>query len=244
MGFIVTTILASMAYSLWTTLFPIFLDAAGFRLWEVGFTSSLLFSLIFITALPAGFIADLAPVRILMASSLFIQVFFLYAIQSAQNLFMLIIMLILYSFSQALANQAGIRLVTAVVEMERRGLGYSLYMLIGGISRIAGSYLSGYIAERYGYFTLFETSELLLIAAALTALLIRAPHPRGDSSTSRLLNIITRREYLLLVAAISIHDFSIFAAMPYVALFQKKVIGLGPYEIGVLTAIQLSLIHI
>lgn len=241
-AFIVVAALTGMANSLWMTLFPVFLDAVGFQLWEVGLASSLLNALIFMTALPAGLLADRVSVRVMLASSTIAQALLLYMIRSVNAMPLLVLGLIAYSFSQSLGNQSGIRLVTAATGPERRGLVYSIYMLVGGVAGIAGSYLSGYIVERYGYFQLFQLAIALLLLASAASLAIR--HARTGTRPKRVLaEYMARREYLLLVAAISVHDFAVFASGAYVSLFQKKVVGVSEYEIGLLVAIQNSLMQ-
>ena len=235
--FLLATALATTAHSLWLTLFPLFLDERGFQLWEVGVTSGLTYTLIFISALPAGLASDAVSTRAALIASSLIQLASLYAMVNAPSASLLALLLIVYSFSLAVRRQAAVRLVATLSGVGDRAFKYSLYLLATGLANALGSYLSGLVVEEWGYARLFSLSELLLLASALAALRIEGA-PRGRLPRLRAIKkVALSREMVLLTSSLSIHDFSVFMCLPYVALFQRKVVGLTPYQIGVLSAL-------
>ena len=236
MEFLLATALAATAHSLWLTLFPVFLDERGFQLWEVGVASGLTYALTFISALPAGLASDAASTRAALVASSLIQLASLHAVANAPSAILLIPLLVIYSFSLAVRGQAAVRLVATLSGRGDRAFKYSLYLLATGLANALGSYLSGLVAEEWGYMQLFSLSEFLLLASALAALGIKGA-PRGRLPGLRAIKqVALSREMVLLTSSLSIHDFSVFMCMPYVALFQKKVVGITPYQIGVLSA--------
>ena len=239
-AFLVSIALAALANSLWTTLFPIFLDERGFKLLEIGIASSLTFSLVFILAFPAGLISDWIPTRRALLASFSAQLASLYLMYAARDPVSIIALLVAYNFSLSLQGQASVKLVATVSRVGERAFKYSVYMMIVGVSRIIGSYLSGLIVNYWGFQSLFEISEILLMCSALIALGVSGGSMNRLPSLIEVRHLALRREVVLLVASLSLHDFAIFACLPYVALFMKNVVGLTVYEIGLLSAIRFA----
>ena len=234
-GFVLYTILNSLAHAIWYTLFPIHLRSLGYSIGQAGLTSSLPQTLSFILALPAGLVADALSVRPIFIASSLGQAVAIALIPISPSSWTVISLLTIYTFFSVLRSQSSLRAIAQQVSATRWGTGYSLYLLSVGASGAAGSYLSGFVAERMGFIPLYLISAAVFASSVFALYGFQDPHHSGRRLT---LNLRTLRNssFVSLTLSLTVHDVAIFALSPYVALYQKEILSLTPYQMGLISA--------
>lgn len=233
--FVLHTLISSFAHSLWYTLFPIYLRSLGLPLAEVGLASSLPLTLSFVLALPAGVVADTLPARSALIAATGGQAAIVALLPSLQSPIATASLLFSYTFLSTLRGQSSLRIVTSRSNQSDMGTWYSMYLLASGASAAVGSYLSGFITEKFGFTSLYRLSALAFTSSIPP--LTRLEQPASGGVRGRIkLGHLRNAGFVELTLSLSIHDFAVFSAMPYTTLFQREVLDLSTYEIGVLAA--------
>lgn len=232
--------ISTLAVSLWQPLLPLYLDLKGLLPWEIGLGVSMMMNMAFVTAFIAGYIVDkLGWGRSLTISQIIIASTTLSLI-TVNNIFMLIAISIGFGLAIALLNQSSVKVVALSTELKERGMAFSSYLVATGLSRIAGSSLSGYVATTLGYGPLFLTASILSLPVILLLKYDTSDiDDKNKISLKNAINLISNDLRLKLLAfTLFIHDFSVFILIPYLALFAKYSIGLGEKEVGLLSGIS------
>jgi len=217
----------------------LYLDFKGFQPWEIGLSVSLVMNLSFLLAFLSGYIVDLLDWR----KSIMLAILLLFIATSLLpfiNVFIeFLIIAFLVGFSTSLVTQSSVKILVRF-SIKGRGFLYSSYMLLSNISRIIASYASGFIAIIYGYTTLFMISVVALLPSIGVIFLSSKrqlyPEVSQRTSMSDVIKLYLKDTRLkILIIALILHDFSVFIAVPYLALYAKYTIGLDEAGIGILS---------
>jgi len=229
---------ATFAHAVWYTLFPIYLrSSAPLELWQVGVISSLTLTLSFVLALPAGVVADAISTRTALILASAGQTAALLLIPLALHPLPLLASVATYTFCLTLRGQVSLRLLAASSVRRSWGSTYSVYLLLTGASNVIGSYLSGPLAERKGFGTVYLVSAVLfLLTLPFSYLVERVPGNSGRRAV-RNLKALQDGSFARLTASLALHDLAVFSASSYVQIFQREIVGLSPSHISLLTAI-------
>lgn len=243
-AFIAYTILSSAAHSLWYTLFPLHLRSLGLPLWEIGLAASLPLTLNFVMALPAGFAADALSALVSLAAASAGQLAAVALLSLGPPVPAAALALLLYTFLSTLRSQGSLRLIALGATASSWGMKYSMYLLAAGASAALGSYFSGLIAEKVGFEALYTASAVALACSLLPLLKLQEASPAARAAPrSRALRsaVLRGSGFLELTSSLSLHDFAVFALMPYTALFQQEVLHLKPHQIGFISAVSTAI---
>lgn len=226
---------SAAALTLWQTLLPLYLDDLGFAAWQIGVGVSLTFNLTFLLAFPSGYLVDRLGWRRSAFLALLLSLAAPLALMFVKSFEEFLLVPVLAGLSSALFTQSSVKVLVRS-GTKRRGLFYSSYILLSNIGRIAASYISGFIALLYSYQVLYTCSALSVIPAIW--LLTRGFKGSGAiEESARVSAWKVVKMYLkdmrlkILVLTLFLHDFAVFIAIPYLALYAKYVIGAD--EVGV-----------
>ncbi len=236
-AFLALTSASALAHALWYTLFPVYLRASALELWQVGAISSLVLTLSFVLALPAGVTADAAPTRWALALASAGQLVPALLVLLAPHPLLLLASVVTYTFFLALRGQAALRLLAVSSSQRSWSTIYSAYLLLAGASGVAGSYLSGPLAERRGFGAVYLASAALFSLALALSLFVEIVPGGGGRRVARNLKVLRNRDFARLTASLALHDLAVFSAMTYVQIFQREVVGLSLSQISLLAAV-------
>ncbi|HFC49513.1 MAG TPA: MFS transporter [Thermofilum sp.] len=235
MVFSLASAFSAAALTLWQTLLPLYLDNLEFAAWQIGVGVSLTLNLSFLLAFPAGYLVDRigwkrsALFALLLSLAAPLVLIFVTSFEE------FLLVPVLAGLSSALFTQSSVKVLVRS-GTRRRGLLYSSYILLSNIGRIVASYASGFIALLFSYQVLYACSAFSVIPALL--LLTRSfKESSVVEESARVSAWKVMKMYLkdtrlkILVLTLFLHDFAVFVATPYLALYAKYIIGVD--EVGV-----------
>ncbi|RLF21672.1 MAG: hypothetical protein DRN15_10735 [Thermoprotei archaeon] len=246
---ILTTIAAftSLSGSLVRTLFSIYLDLAGFPATYIGLIAGGMIMIPLLFSLPAGMISDRYNRELILMIALMVMAPLMAAIALIKGIWIALIVFAL-GICASLYSQSIIALLAEVTQRSRRATAFGIYYAALNLSMTIGAFMSGLLVETIGYEMLFLLSSLFTLIAAIIAIIMLKTRCKqnGDSDTMRyqfrasaIYEVMrSSRRLRNLLLAILVHDFFVFMAVPFVALFAKKILGINEAEIGMLLGLQ------
>lgn len=230
---------AVVSITLWQTLLPLYLNEKGFEPWQVGLAVTLAVNLSYLFAFPSGYVVDRLDWRRSLLAALLLSMAAPIVLGLVRSFTDFLAVAVLAGLSSSLITQSSVKVLVRS-GTRRRGLMYSGYIFLSNAGRILGSFASGFIAVIYGYPMLFLAAAIILLP---TLALLRVVHeaPSQSRGGSRVSMYGVARMYMrdtrlkILAATLFLHDFSVFIAIPYLALYAKYVIGLDEIGVGVLS---------
>lgn len=237
-AFLALATIATFAHALWYTLFPIFLRAQRMELWQAGLASSLALTLSFVLALPAGVLVDVVPLKLALVAASAGQLATLLLIPHLLHPVPLSAAVSAYTFFMTLRGQASLRLLAAGGSHRSWGTTYSVYLLLTGVSSVAGSYLSGPLVEKEGFGAVYALASALFLAATPLSFVVEDPRCGRGRRAALKLKVLARSGFASLTASLALHDFAVFSATSYVQIFQREVVGLAPSQVSLLSAVS------
>lgn len=241
---VIVVVLTSLGEALWRTLLPIYLDLLGFEASYIGLIVGSTIMIPFLFSFPAGIISDRYGRITILILALGLMSLFLVVIALTSGMW-LIIAVIALGVVTSLYNQSVIAMIAELTSISNRATMYGVYYALLNASMTMGSFLSGFIAENFGYRLLFLLSSLMALISFFTGIIIK--DFKDEWKARRKLKMeLTDLSYVLkgsselqsLLVAIFLHDFFVFMAIPYVTLFAKKILGLREFEIGMLIGLR------
>lgn len=233
--FSLTSAISAVALTLWQTLLPLYLDNLGFAAWQIGVGVTLSFNLSFLLAFPSGYLVDRLGWRRSVLLALGLSMAAPLLLTSVRSFEEFLLVPALAGLSSALFTQSSVKVLVRS-GTRRRGLFYSSYILLSNIGRMIASYISGFIAVLYNYRALFAISAFTVAPAlglmARASRSSRGSGPPSQASMRRIIGMYMNDTRLkILVLTLFLHDFAVFIALPYMALYAKHVLGAD--EVGV-----------
>ena len=243
-----TLVMASSSFgsALWQALFSIYLEEKGISYVGIGLSSSIIFMLPSILALPAGIISDTYDKRKLITLSLLANSIVVFFLPIIKNIYILMIITLIYGSLSAIFSQSALSLVAHTSTTSFRATAYSLYYFAGQVLGTIGTFLSGPFIERYGYNILYVLASIsYMISASLAIFLLNdTSHMFGKipdlhRSLHKLRETLRVSKRLrLLITAVALHDCASFMAVPFVALFAKNVLNLSKSTVSLLLGVR------
>ncbi len=231
----------SFSYALWRTLLPLYLELRGLAGWEIGVGVSLSYNMPLLLSFASGYLVDRLSWRVSFPLAQALLAASVLCLTLVDSLPLMLALSIPLGFAMAVITQVGVEVVAEVSGSERRGLAYALFLLATGSSHAVGASISGFIARLWGYGTLFVlASSATALSAVVSALCLgrgdrRIPRPGFDDVIGF---VRTDARFRALAVTLLVHDFSVYIAIPYLALYAEHSIGLSEVEIGLLNGLS------
>jgi len=236
--------ISSFGSALWQALFSIYLEELGISYVNIGLSTSILFMLPAVLALPAGIMSDIMNKKGLMVLALTANGFIVFLLPLAKNIEILIALILLYGFLSGLSVQSAISLVAYASTATYRATAFAIYYFAIQISSTLGTFMSGPLIEYYGYDILYLLASISYFISAALAWIIMPSLGLPKSNTklyenlNRLGKILKERRLRLLIITVILHDLSVFIAMPFTALFAKDILSLDKSKISAILGIR------
>ncbi|MCD6444791.1 MFS transporter [Candidatus Bathyarchaeota archaeon] len=236
--------LSSLGYSLWYSLFPVYLDVIGFQTWQIGFVFSLLSLSTSLSYLILGAVSDAAGRGKPLALGFILSALTIIALAYTSNIMLIGLLISAYGLLEGLKSPTG---EASIVETGARlGTALSLFYMVVMVARIAGSALSGYFASTLGFQSLFILGSLLSISSAFLIVSLYGWSGRLGLKTVRLSvskfpegikSILSDRGLRLLTIALVVHGLGFSMINPLVTLYAKEVLSLDEQLVGLVMAV-------
>ncbi|RLF19923.1 MAG: hypothetical protein DRZ82_03945 [Thermoprotei archaeon] len=241
---VIVMTISSFGSALWQALFSIYLEELGISYVNIGLSTSILFMLPAVLALPAGIMSDIMNKKGLMVLALTANGFIVFLLPLAKNIEILIALILLYGFLSGLSVQSAISLVAYASTATYRATAFAIYYFAIQISSTLGTFMSGPLIEYYGYDILYLLASISYFISAALAWIIMPSLGLPKSNTklyenlNRLGKILKERRLRLLIITVILHDLSVFIAMPFTALFAKDILSLDKSKISAILGIR------
>lgn len=233
---------SNLGYSLWYSLFPIYLRGLGLEAWQIGFIFSLLnlaTSLSYLTLASFSETAGRGGPLVIGFGLSAVVLLMLALIKSPAYIVALVVF---YSFLGGLKTPVG---EATILDTGRSlGLSLSIFYVATTAASIVGSALSGYLATSLGFPILFIIAGVLTTFSAVFVALTY-----GYSTTnSRIVKQTFRRSFeniklilldgnlVKLTIALIFHSLGFSIINPLVQLYAKEALNLDEQSIGVIMA--------
>jgi MFS family permease len=234
---------SNLGYSLWYSLFPIYLRGFGFEAWQIGFVFSLLSlatSLSYLTL--ASFSETVGRERTLIIGfSLSAAILLILALVKSPAF--IVVLVVLYSFLGGLKTPIG---EATVADTSRSlGLSLSIFYVATTMASIVGSALSGYLAMSLGFSIIFIIAGVL---TAFSAISITFTYGYSSNTNLKVARQTFRRSFenirlilsdgsmMKLTIALVFHSLGFSIINPLVQLYAKEALNLDEQSIGVIMA--------
>jgi len=234
---------SSLGYSLWYSLFPIYLRKFGFEVWQIGFVFSLLnlaTSLSYLTL--TSFSETMGRERALIIGFSFSAVILLILALVKSSPF-IVVLVVLYNILGGLKTPVG----EAIIADTGRSLGLSLsiFYVATTMASIIGSALSGYIVASLGFPTIFILAGVLTALSAISITFtygylsntnLKVARQTFIRSFENAKLIFSDGNIMKLTIALVFHSLGFSIINPLVQLYAKEALNLNEQSIGVVMA--------
>jgi MFS family permease len=239
----------NFGFSLWFSLFPIYLhDTLHFTSVLIGTLLTVYSASSSVMSLPFGRLSDMIGRRVpLIAGSgiLTLVTFLLYLLVHPV---LLMILLIFYGVGIGLLIPAVNALIAESIQPGRSGVTFANYYISVLTATAFGAFLSGILANTWGYSVLFIIATFLLLSSFVTLFLFTretmkiinihfqdALEKSISSSVSGTFKLFKdQKDLAWLIIALSIHSFGFSMLLPYVPLYAELGVGLDLVQTGLI----------
>ncbi|MBS7610902.1 MFS transporter [Candidatus Bathyarchaeota archaeon] len=235
-------IFSNLGYSLWYSLFPIYLRGLGFEAWQIGFVFSLLNLATSLSYLTLASFSETTGRGGSLVIGFSLSAAVLLTLAFIKSSACIVGLVVFYSFLGGLKMPVG---EATIADMGGSlGLSLSTFYVATIAASIIGSALSGYLAKSLGF------SMLFIIAGVLTtfsALFIAFTY--GYSTTNfRIVKQTFRRSFeniklmlsdgnmMKFTIALIFHSLGFSIINPLVQLYAKEALNLDEQKIGIIMA--------
>lgn len=241
-GVYLAFIFSNLGYSLWYSLFPIYLRELGFEAWQIGLVFSLLNLATSLSYLTLVSFSESIGRRRTLIIGFSLSAVILLLLAFIKNPFCTVALIVFYSLLGGLKTPVG---EATIADVGRRlGLSLSIFYLVTTAASIVGSALSGYLVMSLGFSMLFIIAGVLTIFSTIFVFFTQdysTTYPKTSSPTLRrafenIRLILSEKTMMNLTIALILHSLGFSIINPLIQLYAKEVLNFDAQSIGMVMA--------